>query len=153
MKEVSNEFHHVIQRRCGPAEPWFDCGPKYFGEDGIPGAILAAKIEAKMRGSEKVQVVRRDTLVTEIVVSLTDVHTEHCCIRHGCEYGPDDECSVVSATKPQSFRCEQCEFDLNEEGGLDLAYAINGIYNLGFNKGNLCKVCKGDIHGYCYRCA
>ena len=36
-----------------------------------------------------------------------DVHTEHCCYRHGCKYGKDD-CSVETGDKQQSYPCEQC---------------------------------------------
>lgn len=36
-----------------------------------------------------------------------DVHTEHCCIAHGCKYGNKD-CSVVTGKKEQSFPCEVC---------------------------------------------
>jgi len=38
----------------------------------------------------------------------TDVHTEHCCVRHGCAYGQDFNCSVVNKEKPQSYICESC---------------------------------------------
>lgn len=51
-----------------------------------------------------------------------DVHTEHCCIRHGCKYGydrleeieeerkkyPDLICTVTTGQLPQSFDCEDC---------------------------------------------
>lgn len=37
-----------------------------------------------------------------------DVHTEHCCVKHGCKYGDGIECSVESGQKTQSFRCESC---------------------------------------------
>lgn len=45
-----------------------------------------------------------------------DVHTEHCCARHGCKYGydiyeTDKECSVATGKKKQSFPCEACEDD------------------------------------------
>lgn len=54
----------------------------------------------------------------------TDVHTEHCCDRHGCKYGADetDECTVVNESKPQSHLCEQCEHELEaaEAAGKDL---------------------------------
>lgn len=36
-----------------------------------------------------------------------DVHTEHCCVVHGCKYG-DDDCPVTTGRKPQSFPCEDC---------------------------------------------
>lgn len=37
-----------------------------------------------------------------------DVHTEHCCIHHGCKYGKDPVCSVMTEAKRQSFPCEDC---------------------------------------------
>jgi len=36
------------------------------------------------------------------------VHTEHCCVDHGCKYG-DEDCPVETGQKPQSFFCENCE--------------------------------------------
>lgn len=38
------------------------------------------------------------------------VHTEHCCIEHGCKYG-DDDCPVATGIKYQSYRCEYCYED------------------------------------------
>lgn len=44
-----------------------------------------------------------------------DVHTEHCCQEHGCKYG-DENCSVATGRKFQSYPCETCDFfDLNDE--------------------------------------
>jgi len=43
--------------------------------------------------------------------SMKDVHTEHCCIRHGCKYGKDDECTVMTKRAPQRYICERCEED------------------------------------------
>ena len=43
--------------------------------------------------------------------SQKDVHTEHCCILHGCKYNEDFNCPVVHARKPQSFICESCAHD------------------------------------------
>lgn len=37
------------------------------------------------------------------------VHTEHCCIFHGCKYG-DSDCPVERQFKPQSFACEECQY-------------------------------------------
>ena len=37
------------------------------------------------------------------------VHTEHCCILHGCKYG-DEYCPVESGNKRQSFLCESCNY-------------------------------------------
>lgn len=43
---------------------------------------------------------------------MKDVHTEHCCKKHGCKYTltltPPDSCTVVSGEKEQSFPCEDC---------------------------------------------
>ena len=44
-------------------------------------------------------------------MSITkDVHTEHCCLEHGCKYNKDDTCTVVTGEAPQSFPCESCEY-------------------------------------------
>lgn len=43
-----------------------------------------------------------------------DVHTEHCCLRHGCKYGKDNECTVMLRIAPQSYPCEMCD-DLEEK--------------------------------------
>lgn len=39
---------------------------------------------------------------------IKDVHTEHCCIFHGCKY-LSENCTVLSKEKKQSFRCEACD--------------------------------------------
>ena len=39
---------------------------------------------------------------------VKDVHTEHCCLEHGCKYG-DDDCSVTNYHQKQSFPCEMCD--------------------------------------------
>lgn len=43
-----------------------------------------------------------------------DVHTEHCCVFHGCKYS-DDDCTVATGKKNQSFSCEQCDWELEEQ--------------------------------------
>jgi len=42
---------------------------------------------------------------------IKDVHTEHCCVRHGCKYGKNDECTVMTHKASQSYICERCEND------------------------------------------
>jgi hypothetical protein len=37
-----------------------------------------------------------------------DVHTEHCCLTHGCCYR-NDECPVATGKKRQSHPCEMCD--------------------------------------------
>lgn len=36
-----------------------------------------------------------------------DVHTEHCCVEHGCKYG-DDDCPVENGVQEQSYPCQDC---------------------------------------------
>ena len=43
-----------------------------------------------------------------------DVHTEHCCVVHGCKY-VNDECTVATKQKVQSYDCEYCEWDKAEK--------------------------------------
>jgi len=38
---------------------------------------------------------------------MTDVHTEHCCARHGCKYSSED-CTVTTGKAAQSYPCEYC---------------------------------------------
>jgi len=38
-----------------------------------------------------------------------DVHTEHCCVDHGCKYC-DDNCPVELGLKKQSYPCEDCDY-------------------------------------------
>lgn len=56
-----------------------------------------------------------------------DVHTEHCCNRHGCKYA--QKCPVESGEKPQSYMCEMCEdeFDVIWE----MAHLMNEMYEKG----------------------
>jgi len=41
--------------------------------------------------------------------ALIDVHTEHCCQKHGCKYGKDETCSVVQRLGSQNSQCEICQ--------------------------------------------
>ncbi len=53
-------------------------------------------------------------------MSNKNVHTEHCCCKHGCKYGNED-CPVFLGVQKQSFPCENCEDDLEtEEKSLDM---------------------------------
>lgn len=54
----------------------------------------------------------RETLVPWYTVPPTgrDVHTEHCCVDHGCKYNSDD-CTVASGLKVQSYPCEECQYN------------------------------------------
>lgn len=43
----------------------------------------------------------------------TVIHIEHCCVVHGCKYA-DTRCPVKNGTKRQSYRCEQCDWEIGE---------------------------------------
>jgi len=45
--------------------------------------------------------------------SNRDVHTEHCCKKHGCKYA-DAKCTVTTGKKLQSGPCETCESETEE---------------------------------------
>jgi len=58
---------------------------------------------------------------------MKDVHTEHCCIVHGCKYS-DEKCTVTTRRLKQSHGCENCElfpFDVREEFNGNLV--IDGV--------------------------
>jgi hypothetical protein len=58
-----------------------------------------------LNGTELVDLLHRFDERTNL---STDVHTEHCCIEHGCKYG-DEGCPVENLQKIQSFPCESCD--------------------------------------------
>jgi hypothetical protein len=62
------------------------------------------------------------------MVKLKDVHTEHCCIDHGCKYG-DDNCTVVTGKLPQSFPCEDCEEEDTDTILNELGTLISELFN------------------------
>lgn len=62
-------------------------------------------------------------------VEFTDVHTEHCCSKHGCKYG-EKLCTVTRGVHKQSHPCEFCSMDEEEmeERGEVWQYGIVGEY-------------------------
>lgn len=75
-----------------------------------------------------------------------DVHTEHCCLKHGCKYG-DDYCPVAGGKKKQSYPCESCEYDeeMSEEmtGVNDMA---EKLIDLGITYDVACKLTASAVH-------
>jgi hypothetical protein len=51
----------------------------------------------------------------------TDVHTRHCCVKHGCKYN-DDDCTVYHGSLKQEYPCEYCGFE-------DEGYEDEGCYD------------------------
>jgi hypothetical protein len=52
--------------------------------------------------------------------SARDVHTGHCCLRHGCKYGYDleggeQECTVANGSKVQDYFEQACCVDVYDE--------------------------------------
>ena len=39
---------------------------------------------------------------------MQDVHTSHCCLEHGCKYGKDEVCTVMTKTAPADGSCWDC---------------------------------------------
>lgn len=54
-----------------------------------------------------------------MIENLKDVHTEHCCAKHGCKYG-DDDCTVETGKFKQSFPCESCGYEEEQLDGQEL---------------------------------
>jgi hypothetical protein len=52
---------------------------------------------------------------------MKNVHTEHCCERHGCKYNEKD-CPVEFGGVKQSFPCEVCQMEFDE--GRSYVYKI-----------------------------
>jgi hypothetical protein len=44
-------------------------------------------------------------------MSNIGVHINHCCERHGCQYG-DENCPVVIGLAIKNHRCEDCDREL-----------------------------------------
>lgn len=59
---------------------------------------------------------------------MKDVHTEHCCVVHGCKYMSKD-CSVVQKCHPQSYPCEQCSHEDIDPTKMNPETNIYGIKN------------------------
>jgi hypothetical protein len=51
----------------------------------------------------------------EFELGETDVHTEHCCVHHGCKYGKS--CKVEEGKQRQSFPCELCDEQERDDQG------------------------------------
>ncbi len=130
MTVISISHYTVIQRK-DDYDRWIDSSSQYFGVEGLNDDVAQAAFQAmiEIHGPGNVRTMQRTTEVTE---DMRDVHTEHCCVFHGCKYSHND-CSVEHKTKNQSYMCEDCEYELNN-GGLDMAYLMNDMYNAGYQR-------------------
>lgn len=62
-------------------------------------------------------------------MSGKDVHTEHCCIIHGCRYG-DKDCTVTNKNHPQSYPCQTCMDDKSQNLWESQSYIRTFLYQL-----------------------
>jgi hypothetical protein len=53
---------------------------------------------------------------------MKDVHTEHCCVLHGCKYGDHHNCTVWCGIAKQSDPCEYCHFQ-----GIDTTDVVESV--------------------------
>lgn len=76
---------------------------------------------------------------------FTDVHTSHCCTKHGCKYG-NEYCTVTRGVRAQQYPCEACgwEEEQMQERGEHYEYGIVSEY--GESKfGGAIDVLPGDL--------
>lgn len=62
-----------------------------------------------------------------------DVHTAHCCQKHGCKYAygyKDQKCTVVQSGGQEGM-CSFCWEEIYEDGGYEDAQLMNEMYNKG----------------------
>jgi hypothetical protein len=71
-----------------------------------------------------------------VTVERYGVHVEHCCVRHGCKYGDDEDCPVESGKVQQSYPCESCTEDVKLHP--DLMNVLRNVIN---------ENCLREIHG------
>jgi hypothetical protein len=72
-----------------------------------------------------------------------DVHTEHCCVIHGCKYGDEHlGCTVYDGFQEQSFPCETCE-----EEGITIGY-LKKYFNE--HREERYKAFKIELDEYCF---
>lgn len=50
---------------------------------------------------------------------IHDVHTAHCCAKHGCKYS-DDDCTVETGKAPADYVCESCHEEIERLAESDL---------------------------------
>lgn len=80
---------------------------KVFDQSGITKLIQAIKDRRQEIQNEA----EKKKVKTETKEDNTkDVHTEHCCLKHGCKYG-DEDCSVATGYLKQSHPCESCDWE------------------------------------------
>lgn len=74
-------------------------------------------------------------------------HATHCCARHGCKYAYS-KCPVAAGDIAQQNPCQECVEELEEDGGLDVAYAMNALWDKAFTAGREAGYEQGHEIGY-----
>ncbi len=71
---------------------------------------FAKKVSAQYINNEERK--ELEALKKSISSGIATPHSTHCCVEHGCKYGPEDYCPVVlgleTGTCPASYQCEDC---------------------------------------------
>lgn len=101
--EPTDDGQHRWRRKVGDELPEHD--PKEWGAVCDYAVALKFAADELLKFAEEQQRAARRRLETY----AKDVHTEHCCQRHGCKYGESETCPVETGAKPQSFACEACD--------------------------------------------
>lgn len=108
-------FHQSYGRceDCGKAKACYDVPSKIIAEHSAANASLIREIIAPKK---------------------KDIHTAHCCQKHGCKYfgvvGGESACTVVKSGGQESM-CNICWEELYEEGGYEDAKLMNEMYRMG----------------------
>lgn len=77
-------------------------------------AALDLKYKQERQMNELIGELIMEHIGSKPVDQRTDVHTEHCCVVHGCKYR-DDNCTVETEQLVQSYPCESCDEYVNTE--------------------------------------
>jgi hypothetical protein len=52
-----------------------------------------------------------DQIVTKMDERRMGAHKTHCCLKHGCKYGNDEDCPVFNGSIEQEYLCMDCDED------------------------------------------
>ena len=90
---------------------FLDSGHEFPEED-----LFSTEDEAKMDASTGFKLSPDyETLFTNIPKEDWGVHIYHCCKKHGCKYGDDDNCPVSLGLTKQDHPCEVCKDEESED--------------------------------------
>jgi hypothetical protein len=87
----------------------------YLHEHRLPGGQIVSINNAVMRTVTDAADLGRWVVLDETPVPVSErefrnpgTHATHCCLRHGCKYGPSRDCAVLAGAVEQEYPCDQC---------------------------------------------